>query len=148
MLAHRIEDIAALNAVDNYWPLAEQPECVGGPIRERRMRIDIIRVYDIDMVIEADPIKLGRDRVQQMAVGHPAISADFFDVMDLDPRASVVLRISGGPTVCDLVLFRASERSERRVVPQCLLCVPRSIGRVLAQRGKSELLIHGRHPEC
>ena len=60
-----------------------------------------------------DPIKLGRDRVQQMAVGHPAISADFFDVMDLDPRTGVVLRISGRPAVCDLVLFRASKRRER-----------------------------------
>ena len=49
------------------------------------MRIYIIGVYDIDMIVERDPIKLGRDRVQQMPVGHPAISADFFDVMDLDP---------------------------------------------------------------
>jgi hypothetical protein len=106
------------------------------------MRIDIIGVYDIDMVIDGHPIKLGRDRVEQMPVRHPAISADLFDVMDLDPGTGVVLRISGGPTVCDLVLFCASERRERRVVPQCLLCVPRSIGRVLAQRGKSELLIH------
>ncbi len=35
------------------------------------MRIDVIRVYDIDSVIEADPIKLGRNRVQQMAVRAP-----------------------------------------------------------------------------
>jgi hypothetical protein len=148
VLAHRIEDVAALNAVDDYWPPAEQPECVGRPIRERRVRIDIIRIDDIDMIIDRDSIKLSGDRVEQMTVGHSTISADFFDVMDLDPRAGVVLRISGRPTVCDLVLFRASERRERCIVPQCLLCVPGSIGRVLAQRGKSELRIHRRHPDA
>src|SRR6202161_17601 len=81
-----------------------------------------------------------------MAVGHPAISADFFDVMDLDPGAGIVLRIRGRPVVCDLVLFRASTRRERGVVPESLLCVPGPIWRVLAERGKSELLIHRRHP--
>jgi hypothetical protein len=100
------------------------------------------------MMIERHSIKLGGDRVQQMAVGHAAISADFFDVMDLDPGAGVVLRIGGRPTVCDLVLFRASERRERCIVSQCLLCVPGPIGRVLAQRGKSELSIHRRHPDA
>ena len=30
------------------------------------MRIDIIGVYDIDIAVEGDSIKLGRDRVQQM----------------------------------------------------------------------------------
>jgi hypothetical protein len=142
VLADRVEDVAALNAVHNYWPPADQRECVRRPIREHRVRIDIVRVYDIDTIIDGDPIKLGRDRVEQMPVRHPAISADFFDTMDLDPGAGVVLRISRGPTVCDLVLFHASERRERRIVPQCLLCVPRPIGRVLAQGGESELLIH------
>jgi hypothetical protein len=63
VLAYRIEDITALNAVDNYWPLAEKPERIGHPIRDRRMRIDIVRVYDVDIVIEGNAIKLGTDRV-------------------------------------------------------------------------------------
>jgi hypothetical protein len=96
--------------VDHYWPPAEQRERVGGSIRERRMRIYIIRVYDVDTVIDGNPIKLGCDRVEQMPVRYPTISANFFDVMDLDSRAGVVFRISGRATVCDLVLFRASER--------------------------------------
>ncbi len=113
MLADRFEDIAALNAVDNDWPPAKQPERVRGPIRERRVRVDIIRVYDVDIIIKDDAIKLGRDRVQQVPVGHPAITAHFFDVMDLDSGAGVVIRISRRPAVCDLVLFRASKRRER-----------------------------------
>jgi hypothetical protein len=110
------------------------------------VRVDIIRVYHVDIIIKDDAEKFGRDRVQQMAVGHPAISADFFDVMDLDPGTGVVIRIGRRPAVCDLVLFRSSKRRQRGVIPESLLCVTRSIGRVLAERGKLELLIHRRHP--
>jgi hypothetical protein len=51
--------------------------------------------------------------VQQVAIGHPAIPADFFDVVDLDSRAGVVLRVGRRPAVGDLVLLRAGERRER-----------------------------------
>jgi hypothetical protein len=52
MLADRFEDIAALNAVDNYWPPAEKSERFGDPIGERRVRIDVIGVNDIDFVLK------------------------------------------------------------------------------------------------
>src|SRR5580704_6888700 len=81
-----------------------------------------------------------------MTVRHPAISGNFPDVMDVDTWACVVLRIRGHAAVRYLVLLGAGERGERRVVPERLLCVPRPIGRVLAQRDESEVLIHIRHP--
>jgi hypothetical protein len=93
MLADRFEDIAALNAVDDYWPATEKSERIGDPIRERRMRIDVISVYYIDIVFQGDLIKLGRDRAEEMPVRHPAIPANFLNVVDGDPGASVVLRI-------------------------------------------------------
>ena len=93
MLADRFEDIAALNAVDNYWPTAEKSERVGNPIRERRMRVDVISVYYVDIVFPGDLIKFGRDRAEEMPVRHPAISLNFFNVVDGHPGASVVLRI-------------------------------------------------------
>jgi hypothetical protein len=49
--------------VDDYWPLAEQRERIGHPIRDRRMRIDIVRVYNVDIIMEGNAIKLGTDRV-------------------------------------------------------------------------------------
>jgi hypothetical protein len=59
-----------------------------------------------------------------MTVGHSAITADFFYMMDTDPGTGVILRIGGRPAVCDLVLFSAGQRRERRVVPERLLRVP------------------------
>jgi len=45
VLADRFQDIAALDAVDNYWPpAAKQAERVGDPIHDRRVRIDVIGV--------------------------------------------------------------------------------------------------------
>jgi hypothetical protein len=93
MLADRFEDIAALNAVDNYWPPAEKSERVGNPIGERRVRVDVISVYDIDIVFKDRTEKLTRDRAEEMPVRHPAISGDFTDVMDLDTGTGLVLRI-------------------------------------------------------
>jgi hypothetical protein len=93
MLADRFEDIAALNAVDNYWPSAEKSERVGNPIGERRVRVDVISVYDIDIVFKDRTEKLTRDRAEEMPVRHPAISWDFPDVMDLDTGTGLVLRI-------------------------------------------------------
>ncbi len=93
VLADRFEDIAALNAVDDYWPAAEKSERVRDPIGERRVRVDVISVYDVDIVFQGHTVKLGRDRAEQVPVGHPAISAYFPNVMDLDSSAGVVLRI-------------------------------------------------------
>jgi hypothetical protein len=59
-----------------------------------------------------------------MPIGHPAITADFFYVMDADPGTGVILRIGGRPAVCDLVLFGAGQHRERGVVPERLLRVP------------------------
>lgn len=77
-----------------------------------------------------------------MTVRHPVISADFPDVVDLDPRAGVVVRIRGRPAVRYLVLRGTGERGEGRIVPQRLLRVPRPIRRVFAERGESELCSH------
>jgi hypothetical protein len=57
------------------------------------MRIDVISVYYVDIVFQGDLIKFGRDRAEEMPVRHPAISANFLNVVDGDPGASVVLRI-------------------------------------------------------
>ena len=93
VLADRFEDIAALNAVDDYWPAAEKSERVGDPIGDRRVRVDVIGVYDVDIICQGDGKKLGRDRAEKMPVRHPPVSANFLNVVDLDPGAGVVLRI-------------------------------------------------------
>jgi hypothetical protein len=61
MLADGFEDIAALNAVDNYWPSAKKSEGVGDPIGERRVRVDVIGVNDVDFVFKQYAEKLARD---------------------------------------------------------------------------------------
>jgi hypothetical protein len=63
---------AALNAADDYWPAGEQPERIGDPIDDRRMRVDLIAVYDVDIICQGDSKKLGRDRAEKVPVRHPA----------------------------------------------------------------------------
>ena len=58
------------------------------------------------------------DFAHSIIVSRAKSAANVFDVMDLDPRAGLVLRISGGPTVCDLVLFRARTWTELFARPQ------------------------------
>jgi hypothetical protein len=69
VLADRFEDVAALNAVDDYWPAAEKSERVGDPIGDRRVRVDVIGVYDVDIICQGDGKKLGCDRAEKMPVG-------------------------------------------------------------------------------
>jgi hypothetical protein len=110
--------------VDNYWPTADKRERIGHPIGDRRMRVDVISVYDIDVVFQDDPIKLGRHRAQEVAVWHPAISAQFRNVVDLDPFTCVILRIRGHAAVRYLMLLDPGEHGERCIVPERLLRVP------------------------
>ncbi len=76
VLAYRIEDIAALNAVDNDWPPAKQPERVGGPISERRVRVDMaIPVFMTSIsVIDGRPDKV---RPRPRAVGGRRAPGDY-----------------------------------------------------------------------
>jgi hypothetical protein len=117
VLADRFEDVAALNAVDDYWPAAEKSERVRDPIGDRRVRVDVISVYDVDIICQGDTKEFGRDRAQQVPVRHPAVSAHFLNVVDLDTGAGVVLRICGHPAVSYLMLLGSRERGERRVIP-------------------------------
>ena len=57
------------------------------------MRVDVIGVYDVNIICQGHRKKLGRDRAQKMPVRHPAVSAQFLNVVDLDPGARAVLRI-------------------------------------------------------
>jgi len=79
--------------VDDYWPAAKQPERIDDPIGNRRMRVDVIGVYDVNIICQGHRKKLGRDRAQKMPVRHPAVPAHFLNVVDLDPGARAVLRI-------------------------------------------------------
>jgi hypothetical protein len=76
------------------------------------VRIDVIRVYDVDIICEGNPIRLGGDRAEEMSVRHAAVSANFLSVVDLKPGASVVLRIGGDTAVRYLVLLNSGERGE------------------------------------
>jgi hypothetical protein len=75
VLADRFQDIAALNAVDDYWPGADEGKRVRDPVGERRMRIDVISVNDIDIAFNGDLVKLGRNRAEKVPVRHPGVSA-------------------------------------------------------------------------
>jgi hypothetical protein len=57
------------------------------------MRIDVISVYDVDIICQGDVEKLGRYRAEQVTVGDPAVPAHFLNVVDLDTDAGVVLGI-------------------------------------------------------
>jgi len=51
------------------------------------VRIDVIRVYDVGIICEGNPTKLG-DRAEEMSVRHAAVSANFASVVDLKPGAA------------------------------------------------------------
>jgi hypothetical protein len=57
------------------------------------VRVDVIGVYDIDVVFQGDAVKFRRDRAEEMPAWNAPISANFFNVMDPDPGTGVILRV-------------------------------------------------------
>ena len=76
-------------------PTAENRKRVGDPVIGERRDADRCNrwVNDIDIIVKGDPVKLGRHGAEEVPVGHPAISAHFPNVMDLNSGVRVILRI-------------------------------------------------------